>query len=66
MKSQAQAALQFSGYPLRIVPDRKASVKRMPSNFMVSKIVSSKLITQVNKLVNAPINWDVDWFQNYE
>jgi len=67
MKTQSQAALQFSGYPLTSADNNQLNKQNV--NFFVvaayEKRVSKKHEQQPD-LVNNPENWDTGWFNNYE
>ena len=63
MKAQHEATIQFSGYPLSIVENKKTKqpelvVIKLPSDF--------KVCSKQNSIANDPKSWDVDWFNSYE
>jgi hypothetical protein len=64
MKTQHEATIQFSGYPLRIVETDQKS-----KQFTLRAVKSSTdwpLSSQKNYIANDPKNWDIDWFNSYE
>lgn len=62
MKAQSEATIQFSGYPLSIVPQKKEK-----ADLIVVK-PSETLSTSLpkNSVANDSQNWDADWFSSYE
>jgi hypothetical protein len=64
MKTQHEATIQFSGYPLRIVEtDHKSKQFKLMA---VKFSTDSPLSPQKNYIGNDPKNWDIDWFNSYE
>lgn len=67
MKTQSSSALQYSGYPLRVIEDN-VSYPLQDAYLKVIKRDHAKshsgLIT--NPKVNDPHTWDAEWFCNYE
>jgi len=64
MKTQYEATIQFSGYPLRIVETSQKS-----KQFVLSVVKHStdwQISSQKNYIANDPKNWDIDWFNSYE
>ena len=62
MKTQQEATIQFSGYPLSIVETQTSKkvelniIKPSPEQIPDAKI----------SIANDPKNWDIDWFNSYE
>lgn len=66
MKDQSQAAIQFSGYPLRIV-EPKQKTRQEKSLMAVPPATDLKTtFIQANKISNDPLYWDLTWFNCYE
>lgn len=63
MKTQPEATIQFSGYPLSIVEPEQENKK---PELIVVKSPNSKTSLQKDSIANDPKNWDVDWFTSYE
>ena len=65
MKDQTGVAIQFSGYPLRIVdlPRRKTTVQMTVIRPEVTQQTTS---IQQNRITNDPASWDETWFGSYE
>jgi len=64
MKTQHEATIQFSGYPLTIV-ETKQKIK----NFGLTAIKPQRdlqISPPKNSIANDPKNWDIDWFNSYE
>ena len=64
MKTQHEATIQFSGYPLRII-----ETTEKPKQFELSVVKTSsdwQPSSQKNYIANDPKNWDIDWFNSYE
>jgi hypothetical protein len=64
MKTQHEATIQFSGYPLSIV-----EIQPTINKVELTVIKSSRdlqISPPKNSIVNDPMNWDVDWFNSYE
>lgn len=64
MKTQNEATIQFSGYPLSI-----AKTPQKIKTIELTVIKSSpglQLPSSENSIANDPKNWDVDWFNSYE
>ncbi|HVK96309.1 MAG TPA: hypothetical protein VM368_00760 [Flavisolibacter sp.] len=61
-------ALQLSGYPLRIVEDNVCYfVDKSLLKIIKERNVNYRDRSSNDKShVNDPINWDIDWFKNYE
>ena len=64
MKTQHEATIQFSGYPLSIV-ENKAKIKKAELT-IVEPASDLQISSPKNHIVNDPKNWDVDWFNSYE
>lgn len=64
MKTQPEATIQFSGYPLRIVETNQKTNEVKLS--VVKSSFYSQLVLQKNSITNDPKNWDIDWFNSYE
>jgi hypothetical protein len=67
MKTQSSSALQFSGYPFRVIEDNVSYPEAKPYLKVAIKNeqkANSSLVA--NPAVNNPQNWDNDWFGNYE
>jgi len=64
MKTQPEATIQFSGYPLRIV-ETNQKIKKVELSVVKSSL-DSQLILQKNSIANDPKNWGIDWFNSYE
>jgi hypothetical protein len=66
MKSQSEATIQFSGYPLNVV-EKKQKFQRTELIVIRSSVFNQTTISiQRNPLSNDPGNWDLDWFNGYE
>ena len=63
MKTQHEATIQFSGYPLSIVETNKNTRE---IELKVVKHLSFQVANQKNSVADDPKNWDVDWFNSYE
>lgn len=63
MKTQNEATIQFSGYPLSIV---ETAQKTNKVELTVVKPLPSQISNQKNSIANDPKNWDIDWFNSYE
>lgn len=64
MKTQHEATIQFSGYPLSIV-ETQQKIK----NFELTAIKPQRdlqISSPKNSMANDPKNWDIDWFNSYE
>jgi len=63
MKTQHEATIQFSGYPLRIV-----ETPQKPKQFelMIVKSSTDWQLSSLKNIANDPKNWDIDWFNSYE
>ena len=64
MKDRSQLAIQYSGYPLSV-----AELKQKPSKpgmTVVKSVDDQTTSVQKNRITNDPVNWDVNWFNNYE
>jgi hypothetical protein len=62
-------AFQYSGYPLTLANASKETsrrggltVVRKPKH----ETYCHQPMIRVHQMVQSPINWDVDWFGNYE
>lgn len=67
MKTQTQASLQFSGYPLKLAS--KDQLNQPHSDLLVVASFHKKLSKKDQHqpdLANNPENWDTGWFNNYE
>lgn len=62
MKTQQEATIQFSGYPLSIV-ETQTSEK---TELTVVKPSAEQINDTKNSIANDPKNWDIDWFNSYE
>ena len=58
MKEKTGKAIQFTGYPLKIVEPKNAPIA------VVKPLSGEKEIQRIQ--ANDPCNWDIDWFMNYE
>ena len=65
MKDQSGVAIQFSGYPLRVVDLPRKNTKTKLTVIRPEVIQQTTLI-QKNRITNDPANWDENWFQGYE
>lgn len=63
MKTQHEATIQFSGYPLTIV-ETKQKIKAV--ELTIVKSSPNEISPRKNSIVNDPKNWDIDWFNSYE
>lgn len=63
MKTQQEATIQFSGYPLSIVENTQPS---KTIELTVIKPSSEQINVAKNSIANDPKNWDIDWFNSYE
>ena len=64
MKTQQEATIQFSGYPLSVV-ETKQKLKN-PELTLVKSSTDLQASSLKNSIVNDPKNWDIDWFNSYE
>jgi hypothetical protein len=72
MKSNTTATLQFSGYPLEIV-QYKGAVTNTRTSLRLADLSPVQLrsftfnsLQKVHAMVQAPENWDENWFSSYE
>lgn len=64
MKTQHEATIQFSGYPLSIVEaDKKVKRNELA---LVRPIHYLQIASPKSSIANDPRNWDIDWFNSYE
>lgn len=63
MKTQHEATIQFSGYPLSIVETQK---KFKNVELAVIKPLHNSQSASTDSITNDPKNWDIDWFNSYE
>jgi hypothetical protein len=63
MKTQQEATIQFSGYPLSIV-ETKQKTKQV--ELTAVKPFTPLVLSPKNSSANDPKNWDIDWFNSYE
>ena len=65
MKDRSQLAIQYSGYPLSVAEiKQKPSLK--PGMSVVKPLDDHTTSVQKNRITNDPVNWDENWFSNYE
>jgi hypothetical protein len=64
MKTQQEATIQFSGYPLSIV-ETKQKIKQFELT-VVKPSTDLQTSGKKNSIANDPENWDIDWFNSYE
>jgi len=64
MKTQHEATIQFSGYPLSIV-ETQPKIKKVELT-VVKTLPDFQTSSAKNSIANDPKNWDVDWFNSYE
>lgn len=64
MKTQHEATIQFSGYPLSIVETKEKT--RKTELTVVKPSPGRQNPSQKNFIANDPKYWDVDWFNSYE
>ena len=65
MKDQSGAAIpiQYSGYPLSVAD----LTKQQKSALTIVKTLNQETtFVQENEITNDPVNWDLNWFSNYE
>lgn len=62
MKTQQEATIQFSGYPLSIVETQTSKKVELT----VVKPSAEQINDAKNSIANDPKNWDIDWFNSYE
>lgn len=63
MKTQHEATIQFSGYPLSVV-ETKQKINKVEQTIVRPLLL--KVSNQKNSITNDPKNWDLDWFNSYE
>ena len=65
MKDQSRAAIpiQYSGYPLSVADLTKL---QRPKLSVVKNLNQETTFVQESEITNDPINWDLNWFNNYE
>ena len=65
MKDQSRAAIpiQYSGYPLSVADLKK---QQKPKLSIVKTFNQETTFVQENEITNDPVNWDHNWFNNYE
>lgn len=63
MKTQHEATIQFSGYPLSVV-ENKQKINKVEQTIVRPLLL--QVSNQKNSIANDPKNWDVDWFNSYE
>lgn len=61
MKDRTGIAIQFSGYPLKVVEVNRPSKLKIIKSKNIYLPAQSKL-----NIADDPKYWDVDWFNNYE
>ena len=67
MKTQSQAAIQFSGYPLKLASKDHLNIQNVNLYAVASSEEKlAKKDQQQRDMVNNPENWDAGWFNNYE
>ena len=64
MKTQHEATIQFSGYPLSIAETRP-KIKKVELT-VVKPSTDLQVPPQKDSIANDPKNWDIDWFNSYE
>lgn len=64
MKTQQEATIHFSGYPLSIVELTQKTKKSEPA--VIKSITDLHISSTKNSIANDPKNWDVEWFNSYE
>jgi hypothetical protein len=62
MKTQQEATIQFSGYPLSIVETQTSKKVELT----VVKPSAEQINDTKSSIANDPKNWDIDWFNSYE
>ena len=65
MKTQHEATIQFSGYPLSIIVETKPKNRKVELT-VVKSLSEPSTSSQKNSITNDPKNWDIDWFNSYE
>lgn len=64
MKTQQEATIHFSGYPLSIVEPMQKNKKSEPA--VMKSIIDLPISFTKSTIANDPKNWDIDWFNSYE
>ena len=64
MKTQHEATMQFSGYPLSIA-EANPKTKKVELT-VVKPSANAQNLSQKNSITDDPKNWDVEWFNSYE
>jgi hypothetical protein len=65
MKHSANELLYFSGYPLKLAKEELIDEKTTKPILVVIK--QPVLIPEtIKEITDNPLNWDLNWFNNYE
>ncbi|MGZ8537769.1 MAG: hypothetical protein ACXWV9_05855 [Flavisolibacter sp.] len=62
-QSRAEIPIQYSGHPLSVADLTKQ--KKSPLT-IVKTLNQETTFVQENEITNDPVNWDHNWFNNYE
>ena len=65
MKHSANELLYFSGYPLKLAKEEPIEEKNTKPILVVIKLPVSIQET-IKEITDNPLNWDLNWFNNYE
>jgi hypothetical protein len=65
MKHSANELLYFSGYPLKLAKEEPIAEKNTKAILVVVKQPIAVPNT-IKEITDDPLNWDLNWFSNYE
>jgi hypothetical protein len=63
MKHSANEPLFFSGYPLEVAKEEAIAEKNAKAILVV---VKNPIPIKRKEIADNPLNWDHNWFSNYE
>jgi hypothetical protein len=64
MKTQQEATIYFSGYPLSPIEPNQKTKKN--ESAIIKSLGKMNAFPSKDSIANDPKNWDVDWFNSYE
>jgi hypothetical protein len=65
MKHSANESLYFSGYPLKVAKE-EAIVDNNTKAILVVVKPPISIQRAIKDITDNPLNWDLNWFSNYE
>ncbi len=66
MKNLTAPPLYTSGYPLMSLPPQKMKMPDVEESNPEKKIIAKTLRVKKPNIADSPLNWDENWFGNYE